>query len=127
MSFFLSNLQNGLSGFSYFVFDVRSDSGNFPDSDGPVKHFKCCVSGGVFGVKRVAPRTSYTLRASFVLASRAVVLGFSVLTYSLSGQDANCLVLCSCFQMSEELSELHQHDFYAFDGEILDMARTKNP
>ena len=28
--------------------------------------------------------------------------------------------------MSEELSELHPHDFYAFDGEILDMARTKN-
>ena len=48
MSFFLSNLQNGLSRFSYVVFDVRPDYGNFLDSGGHVQHFKCCVSGGIF-------------------------------------------------------------------------------
>lgn len=48
MSFFLSNLQNRLSGFSCVVFDVRPGSENFPDSGDPVQHFKCCVSGGVF-------------------------------------------------------------------------------
>ena len=78
------------------------------------------------GVKRMAPRTSHALSVPFVFASQVVALRFFVLTYSLLGQDANCLALCSCFQMSEELSDLHRHDFYAFDGEILDMARTKN-
>ena len=29
--------------------------------------------------------------------------------------------------MSEEISELHQHGFYGFEAEILDMAKTKNP
>ena len=28
--------------------------------------------------------------------------------------------------MSEEISELHQHGFYGFEAEILDMAKTKN-
>ena len=29
--------------------------------------------------------------------------------------------------MSEEISELHQHGFYGFEAEILDMLKTKNP
>ena len=36
---FLSVLQNGPSGFSYAVLDVRPDSGVFPDSGGFVQHF----------------------------------------------------------------------------------------
>lgn len=106
--------------------DILPESGDFPGS-GSIVQLRSCLSGDVFSEVHTWLRGRPLPFIDFSYRVPSSSFRIFVLTYPFSGQGANCLVLCSCFQMSEEISELHKHDFYSFEEEILNMAKTKNP